>query len=112
MDYQTREARTGEISSFMLRMPPVVTREASTQVVKARVGPNITVVSCSDGRHHGVDAKDVDGPPEIIDERGKAELGPDILESLHQEGTLVHPLLDATEGMFDGLHRPHCGTFM
>jgi hypothetical protein len=29
---------------------------------------------------------DVDGPPEVIDERGKAELGPDIVESLHQEG--------------------------
>jgi hypothetical protein len=100
-----RQNRLISVADVACRDPGGVDR-----VGKARVKPNIALVSCSDGRHHGVDAKDVDGPPEIIDERGKAELGPDIVESLHQEGALVHPLLDAAERMF-GLtpsRRPRC----
>ena len=57
---------------------------------------NATLVSCSNGRHHGLDAKDVEGPAQIVDERREAELSPDIVEALHQKGALVHPLLDAT----------------
>jgi hypothetical protein len=43
-----------------------VTPGASTQVIPAGNAPRITFVSCSDGRYHGVDAEDVDGPPEIV----------------------------------------------
>ena len=85
MQYQTREARAGEIGSFRSRMSPVVTLEASSRVIEARVGPIITLVSCSDGGYHGLNAKDVNGPSEIVDERGEAELGPDIVEAPHQK---------------------------
>jgi hypothetical protein len=43
------------------------------------------------GRHHRLDAEDVERPPQIIDERGQTELGADIVEALHQKGALVHP---------------------
>src|ERR1700737_2863871 len=106
MQYQMREARAGEIDSFRSRMSPVVTLEASSRVIEARVGPIITLVSCSDGSHHGLDAPDVEGPAQIVDERREAELSPDIVEALHQKGALVHPLLDAAEGMLDDLATP------
>src|SRR6202023_3803905 len=83
-----------------------VTPGASTQVIPAGNAPPITFVSCSNGRHHGVDAEDVDGPPEIVDECREAELSPDIVEALHQKGARVHPLLDAAEGMLDELATP------
>jgi hypothetical protein len=35
----------------------------------------------------------------IVGERRQAELGAHIGEAAHQEGALVHPLLDAAEGM-------------
>jgi len=43
----------------------------------------MTFVSCSNGRHHGIGAKDVEGPPRIVDERREAEPGADIGEALH-----------------------------
>ena len=46
------------------------------------------------GRHHRLDAEDVERPPQIIDERGQTELGADIVEALHQKGALVHPYVD------------------
>jgi hypothetical protein len=52
--------------------------------------------------YQGRDAQDIDGSPEIIGERGQAELGADFLQALNQEGTLVHPLLDRPERMLDG----------
>lgn len=55
------------------------------------------------GRHQLFDAYDVERPAKIIAERGKAELGPDPVEPFHQEGTLVHPLRDRAERMFDDL---------
>jgi hypothetical protein len=70
------------------------------------VRPVSPLLSSPDGRHHGSDAEDVDGAPEIVDERGEAELGPDVVEAPHQEGTLVHPLLDGAEGVLDGLTAP------
>ena len=45
----------------------------------------------------------IEGPSQIVDERREAELSPDNVEVLHQKGALVHPLLNADEGMFDGL---------
>ncbi len=76
------------------------------QVIPAGNAPCITLVSCSNGRHHGLDAKDVEGPAQIVDERREAELSPDIVEALHQKGALVHPLLDAAEGMLDEFATP------
>ena len=83
-----------------------MTPGASAQVIPAGNAARITIVSCSNGRHHGLDAKDVEGPSQIIDERREAELSPDIVEALHQKGALVHPLLDAAEGMLDELATP------
>ena len=83
-----------------------MTPGASAQVVPAGDAPRFTLVSYSNSRHHGFDAKDVEGPAEIVGERGEAELGPDIVEALHQKGALVHPLLDAAEGMLDDLAAP------
>ena len=68
------------------------------QVIPAGNAPCITLVSSSNGRNHGLDAKDVEGPAQIVDERREAELSLDIVsEALHQKGALVHPLLDAAE---------------
>ena len=36
-------------------------------------------------------------------EKSKGELAADVVESTRQERSLAHPLLDRTEGMFDGL---------
>ncbi len=83
-----------------------MTPGASTQVIPAGNAARIRLVSCSNGRHHGLDAKDVEGPSQIVDERREAELSPDIVEALHQKGALVHPLLDAAEGMLDELATP------
>jgi hypothetical protein len=59
--------------------------------------------SSSDGRGHRSDADDIEGSAEIVDERGETELAADIVEAPHQEGALVHPLLDRAEGVLDGL---------
>src|ERR1700678_2579337 len=56
-----------------------------------------------DGGGHGLDAEDVEGAAQIVGERRQAELGAHIGEAAHQEGALVHPLLDAAEGMLDDL---------
>ena len=56
-------------------------------------------LSPPDGRHHGIDAEDVERPSQIVDERSEAELGAHIVEASHQESALVHPLLDAAEGL-------------
>src|SRR5450759_3633868 len=63
----------------------------------------MAALSRPDSRHQGLDAEDVERSPQIVDERRQAELGPDVVESLHQKCALVHPLLDRAEGMFDGL---------
>ena len=44
---------------------------------------------------HGLDAEDVERAAQIISERGQAELGAHVGEAAHQEGALIHPLLDA-----------------
>jgi hypothetical protein len=78
-------------------------RSSSTWVGLANITPPVTL----DGCHYDVDAEDVDGAPQIIGERGEAKCGADIVEAPHQEGALVHPLLERHEGMFDRLTAPH-----
>jgi hypothetical protein len=80
-----------------------VTPGASTQVIPAGNAPPITFVSCSNGCHHGIDAEDVDGPPEIVDKCREAELSPDIVEAPHQESALIHLLLDRAKGVLEDL---------
>jgi hypothetical protein len=70
------------------------------------VGPISRLLLAPDRRHHGLDATDVEGPSQIVDERREAELGPDIVEPPHQKGAPVHPLLDAAEGMLDEFSTP------
>lgn len=41
------------------------------------------------------------GAPDIVGERGQTELGTDLLQPTHQEGALVHRLLDRAERVFD-----------
>ena len=89
-----RETHRGAFCAFWSRESPVVTPGASTQVIPAGNAPCITLVSCSNGRHHGLDAEDVERPSQIVDERREAELGAHIFEALHQKGALVHPYVD------------------
>src|SRR3954447_2516404 len=42
-------------------------------------------------------------PPEIVGERGQAELGPDLLQTTQQKRPLVHQLLDRAKRVFDRL---------
>src|SRR5207248_7765334 len=46
---------------------------------------------------------DIEDAPEIVDERGQAELAANLLQPSHQKRTLVHPLLDRAERVFDRL---------
>jgi hypothetical protein len=71
--------------------PPITLRSP----VSARAAAAFT----PEARHHRRDAQDIEGAAQIVDERGQAELGADIFEAARQERALVHPLLDAAEGM-------------
>src|SRR3984893_18631834 len=83
-------------------MPAVITRSSSTWVGPANIAPPVTP-----GRPPSSPRRrECERPPQIIDERGQAELGADIVEALHQKGALVHPLLDRAEGMLDHLAPP------
>jgi len=58
------------------------------------------------GRHRGHqlgEPDDIEDPPEIVGERSQAELGADLLQATHQKRTLVHPLFNRAERMFDRL---------
>src|SRR5580692_1121119 len=46
---------------------------------------------------------DIEDTPEIVGECGQAELAANLLQPAHQKRTLVHPLLDRAERVFDGL---------
>jgi hypothetical protein len=54
-------------------------------------------------QYHARDVSDGDGAPEIISERGQAELGAHVLQPAHQKCALVHPLLDRAKRMLDRL---------
>src|SRR3954468_11523658 len=58
------------------------------------------------GRCQRSNAEDIEGAAEIIGKRSEAELAADIGETAHQEGALVHPLLDRTERVLDNLATP------
>jgi hypothetical protein len=45
----------------------------------------------------------IEDAPEIVGERGQAELGANLLQPSHQKRTLVHPLLDRAKRVFDRL---------
>ena len=45
----------------------------------------------------------IEDAPEIVDQRGQAELGANLLQPSHQKRTLVHPLFDRAERVFHGL---------
>jgi hypothetical protein len=62
----------------------------------------IAALSEKRGRY-GLDAEDVERAAQIIGERGQAELGAHVGEAAHQEGALIHPLLDAAERVLDDL---------
>jgi hypothetical protein len=47
--------------------------------------------------------KNVERAAQIVGERGQAELGAHVGEAARQKGALVHPLLDAAEGVLDDL---------
>src|SRR5690349_9105710 len=72
-------------------------------VIPCRCRTGLSALSSSDGCDHGTNSDDVDRAPKVVGERGQAELRPHILEPLHQEGTLAHPLLDGAERVFDRL---------
>ena len=45
---------------------------------------------------------DIENAPEIVGQRGQAELGSNLLQPSHQKRTLVHPLLDRAKRVFNG----------
>src|SRR5579864_624628 len=53
--------------------------------------------------HQLSEADDIEYPPEIVGERGQAELGANLRQASHQKRTLVHPLLDRAKRMLDRL---------
>ena len=59
--------------------------------------------SCRQGGHQLFHAKDVERSTQIVGERRQAKLGAHFFEAAHEEGSLVHPLLDRTERMLDDL---------
>src|ERR1017187_8255538 len=61
------------------------------------------VLSGHQRRHQLGEFDEIEDPPEIVGERGQAELGTDLLQATHQKRTLVHPLLDRAERVFDRL---------
>src|ERR1019366_5321167 len=79
-----RVTRGGAFCAFWPGKPPAVTQAASMSAVPARFGPHMAARSRPDSRHQGLDAEDVERSPQIVDERRQAELGPDVVESLHQ----------------------------
>ena len=46
---------------------------------------------------------DIENAPEIVGERGQAELGANLLQPSRQKCTLVHPLLNRAKRVFDRL---------
>src|ERR1700749_297354 len=46
---------------------------------------------------------DIEDAPEIVGERGQAELAAHLLQPAHQKRALVHPLFDRAKRVFDGL---------
>src|SRR5215469_13766096 len=55
-------------------------------------------------RHHQLSKADyIEHPPEIVGERGQAELAANLLQATHQERPLVHPLFDCAEWMLHHL---------
>ncbi len=65
----------------------VLVWKADTATMNPKIDPAIIAEAydsdpeaAPDGRHHRLDAEDVERPPQIIDERGQTELGADIVE--------------------------------
>src|SRR5690348_1808121 len=46
---------------------------------------------------------DVENAPEIVGQRGQAELAANLLQPSHQKRTLVHPLLDRAKRVLNSL---------
>ena len=74
-------------------------RSSFTWSKRADIAPPLV----PDRGHHCLYSKDVERPPESVDECREAELGAHVIDASHQEGALIHPLLDAAEGMLDDL---------
>src|SRR4051812_46320547 len=55
------------------------------------------------GGHQLGEPEEIEHPPEIVGERCQAEFSTDLLHATHQKRTLVHPLLDRAERVFDRL---------
>src|SRR5260221_13620885 len=70
---------------------------------RGSIGAGLRLPLSSDRCDHRSDADDIEGSSEIVDERGETELAANIVEAPHQEGALIHPLLDRAEGVLDGL---------
>src|SRR3954471_14239334 len=62
--------------------------------------PCLAMASPPHRRHQISKSNKIENPPEIVCERGQAEFTPHLLQSAHQEGALVHPLLDRVKRMF------------
>ena len=68
-----------------------------------RIGRADRRLSALDRGDHRLDADDIERAAQVVGDRCQAELGAHVFEAAHQERTLIHPLLDAAEGMLDDL---------
>jgi hypothetical protein len=85
----------GDFLAILRRIPVVKARSSFAWSNRADIAPPLA----PDRGHHCLYPKDV----EIVDECREAELGAHVIDASHQEGALIHPLLDAAEGMLDDL---------
>jgi hypothetical protein len=98
-----------EIGGLSIRQAPPDPRIGISAATNRDVRFTRAVGSAFSGLHgpeDGGDAEDVNGSPEIIGERGQAELGIHAVQPPHQERALVHPLFDRAEGVFDRFAAP------
>src|ERR1700730_4326900 len=68
--------------------------KASLKWLWRAVWHDLRLFSRRHGRHQLFHVKDVERPAQIVGKRRQAELGAHLLEATHEEGPLVHPLLD------------------
>src|SRR4051795_9769529 len=61
---------------------------------------------CLERRHQAGEPDEVEDATQIVGERSQAELTAHLLQTSHQERTLVHPLLDRSKRVLDHIAAP------
>src|SRR3954467_2145563 len=61
---------------------------------------------CLERRHQAGEPDEIEDATQIVGQRSQAELTAHLLQTSHQERTLVHPLLDRSKRVLDHLAAP------